>query len=81
MDKMDITNIVNRIILEISFVEKNPVPTDELKDDLGLDSLKMVEMLLVLEEKMNILIHESDLDPVKLKSVQDLYNLAEKYAS
>lgn len=77
---MDIKNIVNGIILELSYFDADPMPTDELKDDFGLDSLKMVEMLLVLEETFDILINESDMDPEKLSTVQDLYDLATKYS-
>ncbi|MFF2483003.1 acyl carrier protein [Paenibacillus sp. NPDC058071] len=51
----------------------------KLKDELGIDSLKMVELLVNLEERFNIMFDESDLDPGLLGSVQDLENLVNRY--
>ena len=51
-----------------------------LKNDLGLDSLSMVELMLALEEAFDIEFEMDDLDPAKLKTVADVYVLIEKYA-
>lgn len=52
-----------------------------LKDDLGIDSLALVNVLVQLEEAFNITIDISDLSPEKLKTIGDLYTLVEKYIS
>ena len=50
-----------------------------LRDELGFDSLKMVELMVALEERFAITIGESDLDPQALETVGDLYDLVDKY--
>ena len=70
---------VNEILKEKSFCDEI---TSELKlrEDLGLDSLNMVELMVELEDKFNIEIEESDLDPASLQTVSQIYALVEKYA-
>lgn len=70
--------IVNMILKEKSF-SQNITPELKLREDLGFDSLKMVELMVELEEKFNIEINETDLDPEALKTVDEVYNLIEKY--
>lgn len=69
---------VNEILKEKSFCDEI---TSELKlrEDLGLDSLNMVELMVELEDKFNIEIEESDLDPAALQTVSRIYDLVEKY--
>ncbi len=50
-----------------------------LKDELGIDSLRIVELLVGLEEKLNITFDESDLNPDALVTVGDVSNLLQKY--
>lgn len=52
-----------------------------LKDDLGIDSLALVNVLVQLEETFDITIDISDLSPENLKTIEDLYTLVEKYIS
>lgn len=51
----------------------------ELKADIGLDSLSLVAVIVGLEEKFGIEFDESDLDPNKIIRVQDLVELVGKY--
>lgn len=69
---------VNEILREKSFCEDI---TSELKlnEDLGLDSLNLVELMVELEDKFNIEIDESDLDPAALQTVDQIYALVSKY--
>lgn len=69
---------VNEILKEKSFCDEI---TSELKlrEDLGLDSLNMVELMVELEDKFNIEIEEGDLDPAALQTVSRIYDLVEKY--
>lgn len=70
--------IVDRILKEKSFCEK-VTPNLNLNEDLGLDSLNMVELIVELEEELDIEIEESDLDPASLRTVKQIYDLVEKY--
>ena len=63
----------------MSFLEKVPSPHMKLKEDLGLDSLKLVELIVSMEEAFQIEIDESDLDPASLQTVSQIYALAGKY--
>ncbi len=69
---------VNEILRKKSFCEDI---TSELKlnEDLGLDSLNLVELMVELEDKFNIEIDESDLDPAALQTVDQIYALVSKY--
>lgn len=69
---------INDILKRKSFSQN---VTEELKlaDDLGFDSLNLVELIVNLEEEFNIEIDESDLDPQNLKTVKQIYTLIEKY--
>lgn len=71
--------LVNEILKEKSFCE-NITPELKLNEDLGLDSLNMVELMVELEERLNIEIDESDLDPAELQTVSQIYALVKKYA-
>lgn len=67
---------VNEILREKSFCGDI---TPELNEDLGLDSLNLVELMVELEDKFNIEIDESDLDPAALQTVDQIYALVSKY--
>ena len=66
---------VNKILMEMSFLDTPPNPDAQLKTDLGIDSLRLAELLITLEEHFNILINESFLEPQKLSCVKDIYYL------
>ena len=51
----------------------------ELRDDLGLDSLQMVNLLIALEEVFQIELKETDIDPSYLRTVKDVISLTKKY--
>lgn len=69
---------INNILIERSFV-KDIEPNQEIRYDLGFDSLKMAEMLCALEETFGIELETDDLNPEFLITVSDLYSLVEKY--
>ena len=52
---------------------------NELQKDLGLDSLQMVTLLMMLEEKFEIVLEESDMNPFDLTLVEDVIHLVERY--
>ena len=51
----------------------------KLTDDLGLDSLKMVTLLILLEDTFYIELDESDMNPFDLITVKDVIDLATEY--
>lgn len=70
--------LVNEILKEKSFC--NDITAElKLNEDLGLDSLNMVELMVELEECFDIEIDESDLDPAALQTVEQVYALVAKY--
>lgn len=71
--------MVNKVLKELSPVTDEIKKSTILKEDLGFDSLKMVQLIVSLEEAFNFEFSESDLDPEKLITVADLYTLVERY--
>lgn len=69
---------INLILEEKSFCEAI-TPELSLLEDLGLDSLSMVELIVSLEDEFDIEIDESDLDPSMLQTVAQIYNLIHTY--
>ena len=44
-----------------------------------MDSLRLVTLLVTLEDTFGIRLDEADMDPFRLKTVEDVIDLAEKY--
>jgi acyl carrier protein len=67
---MNIEEKVKAIICEqLSVAEEDVVPKASFVDDLGADSLDLVEMIMAMEEAFNISIADEDAE--KIKTVQD----------
>ncbi len=73
------TEKINSIISELSYYEGAITGDLFLADDLGIDSLRLVELISELEDSFSITFNESDLDPDLIKTVEDVYELTEKY--
>ena len=58
-----------------------PVQSGEqtLMDDLNFDSLRLVMLLVALEDTFEIELDESDMNPFALVTVNDVMALVEKY--
>ena len=70
--------VINLIITKKRFIDT--IEEDmKLGEDLGFDSLSMVELIVDLEERLDIEIDESDLDITRLKTVGQIYSLVDKY--
>ena len=75
----DIASEVKRIIKEqLDVDEKDIKPESTFIDDLGADSLGLVELVLAFEEAFEIDIPDEDTE--KLRTVQDAIDYAEKHA-
>ena len=69
---------VFEIIKELSGREEIQ-ETDNLQDDVALDSLGMVTLLMEIEEHFEIELEESDMNPFDLVAVSDVLKLVERY--
>lgn len=78
MDNKTIYNKIADILQELCGVEAVAI-SDKLQDDLGLDSLGLVSMLLMIEERFDITLDESDMNPFDLVTVGDICLLLERY--
>lgn len=75
---MDFRKKVYEIISSICGLEVDS-QDKSLSDDLGIDSLGMVALLIELEDSLNIELEESDMNPLMLKTTEDIVKLVEKY--
>ena len=75
---MDFRKKVYEIIGSICGLEVDS-QDKSLSDDLGIDSLGLVALLIELEDSLNIELEESDMNPLMLKTTEDIVKLAEKY--
>jgi acyl carrier protein len=67
---MSVEEKVKAIICEqLSVSQEDVVPQASFVDDLGADSLDLVEMIMAMEEAFNISIADEDAE--KIKTVQD----------
>ena len=70
---MDIAEKVKNVIIEQLGVSADEVgPEASFVDDLGADSLDLVELVMVLEEEFNKEIPDEDAE--KIRTVQDAIN-------
>lgn len=69
---------VSAILSELSGIE-SIAPEQELQADLGLDSLRLVTLLVMLEEGFRIVLDEADMNPFDLLTVAHVVGLVEKY--
>ena len=77
---MDIKQKMIDIIVEQLNVEKNKVvPGASFVDDLGADSLDLVELIMAMEEGFGIEIPDEDAE--KISTVQDAIDYVEKLKS
>jgi acyl carrier protein len=76
---IDIPSEVKRIIKEqLDVDEKDIKPESSFIDDLGADSLGLVELVLAFEEAFEIDIPDEDTE--KIRSVKDAVDYIEKHA-
>ena len=68
---------IDNILNEQLQLSETPKPEDTLKDDLGADSLDIVEILMVIEEEFNIEIPEKDVYAEKKGTVESIYKFVE----
>ena len=65
------------IATKLNVSEREITPEKNLFNDLGADSLDVVELLMILESEFNVKFSEDD--TANVKTVGDLYVMIEKY--
>jgi acyl carrier protein len=76
---MSLKEKVYRVIAEkLEIDSEEIVPEASFVDDLGADSLDLVELIMSMEEEFEIDIDDKDSE--KLKTVQDVLDYLEKHA-
>ena len=73
------TKKIFKIIAEQSILSENEVNIEDTLATIGIDSLKMVELIVALEDGLEITFDDSDLDPSQLSTVKSVIELVEKY--
>lgn len=62
---------------QLNIAEDKITPDSKIIDDLGADSLDVVEMLMKLEDDFGVSV--SDEEALELKTVQDIIDIIEKH--
>ena len=62
---------------QLNIAEDKITPDSKIIDDLGADSLDVVEMLMKLEDDFGVSV--SDEEALALKTVQDIVDIIEKH--
>jgi acyl carrier protein len=76
---MSLKEKVYRVIAEKLEIDSDEiVPEASFVDDLGADSLDLVELIMSMEEEFELDIDDKDAE--KLKTVQDVLDYLEKHA-
>ena len=73
----EVSEKVCEVIKDVAGVEEIKT-TDLLKEDLGLDSLSLVEVFVRLEEEFSFKFDSDNLNPDEISRVQDLITLVGK---
>jgi acyl carrier protein len=68
--------MVDIIVEQLSVEKDKVVPEASFVDDLGADSLDLVELIMAMEEKFDIEIPDEDAE--KIVTVQDAVNYVDK---
>ena len=69
---------IKGIVAEVSEMEPEEIDNDcLLKDDYGIDSMRMIEILATLEKNYGIKINQEDLS--EMTTVHNIYKIVNKY--
>jgi acyl carrier protein len=70
-----------RAVLGVGAVIPAPFPLEAQLSDLGVTSLKMVNLMLAVEVEFDIAIAQTDITPENFHSLQSIENLVERTLS
>ena len=67
------------IVEQLAVAEEEVVPESSFLDDLGADSLDLVELVMAIEEEFGIEIPDDDVE--KMQTIQDAISYVEERAA
>ena len=70
-----------KIISSLTVLDENEIGEDDSLANLGIDSLRSVELIVALEDNLNVTFDDSDLDPSILTTVKSIIELVEKHST
>lgn len=70
---------IKKIIALVSVISANEINTNDSLASIGIDSLKMVELIVTIEDELNIKFDDSELNPMQLSTVESIIALSNKY--
>lgn len=76
---METKKNVIKVISSFAIVEEENILESDKFIDIGIDSLKIVELIIGIEDFFHIRFMESDLEPTKLTTVETIISLVNKY--
>ena len=71
--------IVKQIILEMSNIDALDINDQDQLKNIGFDSLRLVELILTIEERMNVTFDDSELGMDNLNTVGALIELVKRF--
>ncbi len=79
MDRKELEAKVINLVVETLTVVKDRVSLDtDLREDLGVDSLDLVDLVLAVEQEFGIEVRDEDIGE-NIRTVRDIVDLLEKY--
>jgi len=75
---MNTLAVIQRLMVEQFELKIETLTVDARLEDLGLDSLSVIEFMFKLEEELNITLSD---EQVELKTIQDIVNSVDKLIS
>lgn len=78
MQKPELIDKINGFLVEEFEIDKNKlIPTAELKNDLGLESLDFVDVAVIIEKEFGFKVKSEDM--LNVKNLNDLYDYIYNY--
>ena len=73
MQNEEIIKTINRLLVdEIEIDENQIIPSAELKQDLGIDSLDFVDLFVIIENNFGLKMKAEEM--AEVRTLQDFYN-------
>ncbi|GFI46781.1 acyl carrier protein [Lachnospiraceae bacterium] len=67
------------VIAPMSLLDVDEITENDLFSDIGVDSLKLVEIIMNLEDRFNITFADFELNPENLTTVKSVIALVKRY--
>jgi len=75
---MPISKQILQIIAEFSVVPEPQITYEDSLSSLGIDSLKMIELIITLEDTLNFQFNDSVLDINQMNTVEELITITKE---